>query len=106
MEMGMDTIHVSNMSHCANVGYLNRGDTLAVQAFYNTTMYAPMMGPNNTLEPVMGIAIVYVISNGSSTTSSVSTSGSSRSTRGVPFIERAAIAAAIAAPLIPLAFAF
>jgi hypothetical protein len=75
MSMGIDNVHISNMSTCSDVGTLHKGDNLTVQAFYDTNLRAPMMGANGTLEPIMGIALVY-IANGTAAnaTSSNSTS--------------------------------
>jgi hypothetical protein len=78
MSMGIDNVHISNMSTCSDVGTLHQGDNLTVQAFYNTNLHAPMMGANGTLEPIMGIALVYV-ANG---TAANATSSNSTSTTG------------------------
>jgi hypothetical protein len=79
MNVGIDNVHISNMSTCYDVGMLNKGDNLTVQAFYNTNLHAPMLGTNGTLEPIMGISLVYVANgtapNATMTNSSLSMSG-------------------------------
>jgi hypothetical protein len=78
--MPMSMTHVSNISICTNVGNFNAGDGFGIQANYNITDHAPMLGSDNTIEPVMGISIIYVrTGNGSSSSGSPSQTGSSPS---------------------------
>jgi hypothetical protein len=60
MNMGADTVHISSISTCHNVGVIGVGDILSVTAYYNSTEYALMTNTNGTLMPIMGIALVYV----------------------------------------------
>ena len=60
MNMGNDTVHISSISTCHNVGIIGIGDILSVTAYYNSTEYALMTNTNGTLAPIMGIALVYV----------------------------------------------
>ena len=53
-------VHVSGLSTCTNVGRVEVGDKLGVKAYYDTTLHEPMEAHDGGLEPVMGIAIMYV----------------------------------------------
>jgi hypothetical protein len=78
--MSMAMTHVSNITTCTKVGNFNTGDSFGIQADYNITDHAPMLGANGTIEPVMGISILYIKQgNGSSSSGSPSPSGSSPS---------------------------
>jgi hypothetical protein len=68
--MGM---HISSFSECST-GQVNLGDNLTVTAFYNTTEYMPMMNPDGSLAPIMGIALLYLAQNETYTSTSISTS--------------------------------
>lgn len=57
--MGGDVIHISNISYCANATSIKPGDKLSVRAFYNTTLHQAMVDSTGTVEPVMGISILY-----------------------------------------------
>lgn len=57
-DMGM--MHISSMSSCENAGRVEEGDQWTVTAHYDTTLHAPMLNHDGTLEPIMGIALVYV----------------------------------------------
>lgn len=59
MNMG---IHISSFSQCLS-GRIEIGDKLSIIAFYNTSEYAPMMNMDGSLEPVMGIALLYLAQN-------------------------------------------
>jgi hypothetical protein len=49
------------MSACGeDVGRVQAGDTWSVTAHYNTKMHEPMVNADGSLEPIMGIALVYV----------------------------------------------
>jgi hypothetical protein len=60
MNMGTDTIHISSISSCSNMGTIGIGDTLSITAYYNSTEHALMTNTNGTFAPIMGIAIAYV----------------------------------------------
>jgi hypothetical protein len=78
--MSMSMTHISNITTCTNVGNFNSGDSFGIQADYNITDHAPMLGSNGTIEPVMGISILYVkTENSSSSSGSPSQSGPSPS---------------------------
>jgi hypothetical protein len=77
---GMDMVHISSISTCANAGSVSVGDEWSVNAFYNTSEYSPMMESDNALAPIMGISLLYIAHNGSTVAASnVSTSSSSTS---------------------------
>lgn len=63
--------HISSLSECST-GQLNTGDNLTVTAYYNTTEYAPMVNTDGSLAPIMGIGILYVALNETSTSTSIS----------------------------------
>jgi hypothetical protein len=59
--MNMSSMHISRMSACEeDVGRVQAGDTWSVTAHYNTKMHGPMVNADGSLEPIMGIALVYV----------------------------------------------
>jgi hypothetical protein len=58
--MNMSSMHISHMTACEDVGRVHEGDTWSVTAYYDTKMHAPMVNADGTLEPIMGIALVYV----------------------------------------------
>jgi len=53
--------HISSMTRCEDVGRVEPGDKWRLMAHYDTTQHAPMMSNDGTLEPVMGIALAYVV---------------------------------------------
>ena len=55
-----EDVHVSGLSTCTNLGRVEVGDKLGVTAYYDTTLHEPMEAHDGELEPVMGIAIMYV----------------------------------------------
>ena len=57
---GTEMEHISYQSACPNVGALSVGDTMNITAYYDTARRAPMVGNDGSLEPIMGISIVYV----------------------------------------------
>ena len=61
MEMTMNTSHISSISTCSNVGIIKAGDRWSVSAYYNTSKYAPMTDSDGSLEPIMGISLVYFV---------------------------------------------
>jgi len=52
--------HISHISKCTNLGAMKPGDEWSITAYYNTSKHTPMTNMDGTLEPVMGIALVYV----------------------------------------------
>ncbi|KAI9733658.1 MAG: hypothetical protein M1834_003260 [Cirrosporium novae-zelandiae] len=60
MDMDMEMVHISSITCNPKQSFLNIGDELSVQAFYNTTDYSPMLNSDGTLAPIMGISILYV----------------------------------------------
>jgi hypothetical protein len=60
MNMGADTVHISSISTCYNVGVIGIGDILSITAYYNSTEHALMTNTNGTLAPIMGISLIYV----------------------------------------------
>ena len=83
--MGMDMVHISSMSGCTNDGMVNVGDEWSVTAFYNTSEYAPMQNSDGTLAEIMGISLMYVAvndtssGNGTATGTSTATASSTSS---------------------------
>ena len=69
-EMGM---HISRMSTCQNAGRVEVGDEWTVKAHYDTKLHAPMVNMDGSLEPIMGIALLYVAGTDGSKASEVST---------------------------------
>jgi len=73
MEAGYDTYgsedqqkqHISSISHRTNIGPIEPGDKWSLTAHYDTTLHEPMATYDGDLEPIMGIAIVYVAENNS-----------------------------------------
>jgi hypothetical protein len=83
MNMGADTIHISSISTCSNMGTIGIGDTLSITAYYNSSEHALMTNTNGTLAPIMGIAIVYV-ADLNLTLTAVNSSGNGASGTGAP----------------------
>lgn len=54
-----DIPRVSSLSTCTNLGRMEVGDLWSVQGDYNIVKHTPMGGAGH-LEPVMGIALLYV----------------------------------------------
>ena len=53
-------MHISSMTSCENAGKVQKGDEWTVTAHYDTKVHAPMVNMDGSLEPIMGIALVYV----------------------------------------------
>lgn len=53
--------HLSRIPFCTNVGYVAPGDEFSVTASYDTSKHAPMVNEDGSLEPIMGIALVYIV---------------------------------------------
>lgn len=58
--MNMSGMHISRMTACENVGSVREGDRWSVTARYDTKMHEPMVNADGSLEPIMGIALIYV----------------------------------------------
>ena len=52
--------HIDRLSTCADVGETGKGDEWSVKSYYDTKLHAPMRNMDGSLEPVMGISLVYV----------------------------------------------
>jgi hypothetical protein len=76
---GMNMEHISSISTCANAGSVSVGDEWSVNAYYNTSEYAPMMDSDNKLAPIMGISLLYIAHNGSTAAASNATATTSSS---------------------------
>lgn len=83
MGMGADTIHISSISSCSNMGTIGVGDTLSITAYYNSTEYALMTNTNGSFAPIMGIAIAYV-ADLNLTVTAVNSSGNGATGTGAP----------------------
>jgi hypothetical protein len=86
MDMSMDMVHVSSLSACADDGSLAVGDTMSITAHYNTSEYMPMTDMNGTLEPIMGISLVYIalgeVASANATGSNGTSGGTASSSAG------------------------
>ena len=58
---GMEMSHIVRMSDCSDAGRISIGEEWSVQAQYDLTNHEPMLNEDGQPEPVMGIAIVYVV---------------------------------------------
>jgi hypothetical protein len=58
---GAEMSHITNMSECHDVGRMRIGEEWAVKAQYDTGKHEPMFDGNGNPEPIMGIAMVYVV---------------------------------------------
>jgi hypothetical protein len=61
MEMNMTVEHISSLSTCYNLGSFKAGDEWSLTAYYNTSEYMPMQNTDGSLEPIMGISLVYFV---------------------------------------------
>jgi hypothetical protein len=61
--MNTDTVHLSSMLVCENLGYLKRGDTLSSVATYDFSKNPGMKNDEGVLGAVMNIALVFVIAD-------------------------------------------
>jgi len=53
--------HIVRMSECSDVGRIRIGEEWSVKAQYDLEKHEPMLDEHGQPEPVMGIAIVYVV---------------------------------------------
>ena len=60
VSMSAEPEHISHMSDCTDLGPTKPGDDWSITAYYNTSKYTPMTNMDGSLEPVMGISLVYV----------------------------------------------
>jgi hypothetical protein len=56
--------HIDRLSTCLDVGDTRKGDEWSVKSYYDTKLHAPMRNMDGSLEPVMGISLVYVAAGG------------------------------------------
>ncbi|KAJ9614988.1 hypothetical protein H2200_001062 [Cladophialophora chaetospira] len=54
------TDHISSIDTCTMAGETNPGDEWLINAYYDTSVHKPMTLMDGSLEPVMGIMLVYV----------------------------------------------
>ncbi|KAK3628186.1 hypothetical protein LTR56_018798 [Elasticomyces elasticus] len=61
---GFATGHIARMQSCLNAGSTLPGDQFYIKAYYDTNAHTPMTtADNDTLEPVMGIALAYLVAS-------------------------------------------
>lgn len=60
-EQGIERSHITKMSECYDVGRMSIGEKWSVKADYDLEKHAPMLDEHGEPEPVMGIALVYVV---------------------------------------------
>jgi len=60
---GGTTEHISSIETCSMTGETTPGDGWFITAYYDTTLHEPMALMDGSLEPVMGIMLVYVASS-------------------------------------------
>ncbi|EMC95003.1 hypothetical protein BAUCODRAFT_521522 [Baudoinia panamericana UAMH 10762] len=53
--------HIAHIPVCTDVGAVDRNDQWTIKAYYDTIEHPPMALDDGSLEPVMGIAIAYVV---------------------------------------------
>lgn len=54
-------LHIKAMPVCLDAGRVKPGDEFNLTATFNTVEYAPMVNNDGTLEPIMGVAVAYVV---------------------------------------------
>jgi hypothetical protein len=54
-------MHISRIPSCADVGNVVATDAFDIKVTYDTRVHPPMQNADGSLEPVMGIAIAYVV---------------------------------------------
>ncbi|KAE9376218.1 hypothetical protein N431DRAFT_404411 [Stipitochalara longipes BDJ] len=57
----MEMSHITRMSECSDVGRISAGEDWTVKAQYDLDKHKPMLDEHGEPEPVMGIAVVYVV---------------------------------------------
>lgn len=58
---GMDMSHISYMSPCYDPGQIQEGEQWTLKARYDLDAHEPMLDGDGEPEPVMGIALLYLI---------------------------------------------
>lgn len=53
-------VHISHISECTRLGAVRPGDEWSLTAYYNTSKHTPMTNMDGSLEPIMGISLIYV----------------------------------------------
>jgi len=66
-DSGVDSIstnanmmHISSISECTDLGSVQPGDEWSITAYYDTSKHSPMTNMDGSLEPVMGISLIFV----------------------------------------------
>lgn len=58
---GIEMSHITRMSECHDIGRMNIGEKWTVKAQYDLGKHGTMLDRHGNPEPVMGIAVVYVV---------------------------------------------
>ncbi|KAK1063114.1 hypothetical protein LTR33_012353 [Friedmanniomyces endolithicus] len=58
-----DTDHIARIDSCTDVVATAPGDQWYIRAYYDTIAHLPMAANDGSLEPVMGIALAYVVAS-------------------------------------------
>ncbi|KAK0946403.1 hypothetical protein LTR29_002165 [Friedmanniomyces endolithicus] len=58
-----DADHIARIDSCTNDVVTAPGDEWFIRAYYDTSIHAPMASNDGSLEPVMGIALAYVVAS-------------------------------------------
>ncbi|KAK5148357.1 hypothetical protein LTR32_000323 [Rachicladosporium monterosium] len=58
-----DTDHIARIDSCTDVVATAPGDQWYIRAYYDTIAHPPMAANDGLLEPVMGIALAYVVAS-------------------------------------------
>ncbi|KAK3111918.1 hypothetical protein LTR53_012355 [Teratosphaeriaceae sp. CCFEE 6253] len=53
--------HIAGMSSCLGAGSVKPGEQWHIKAYYDTIFHPPMVANDGSLEPVMGIALAYLV---------------------------------------------
>jgi hypothetical protein len=91
--------HILHIPFCLDAGSIAFGDELSVTASYDTIKHAPMVNEDGSLEPIMGIALAYILQE------STPMRGLGNQT-GFGWIMRTAIASAVVLLVAGSAYAF
>ena len=52
--------HIESIARCTDLGSTVQGDEWSLVAYYDTSLHAPMTNMDGSLEPVMGISLVFI----------------------------------------------
>ncbi|TKA83842.1 hypothetical protein B0A55_00111 [Friedmanniomyces simplex] len=55
--------HIARIDSCTNAGVTAPGDQWFIKAYYDTVAHPPMAANDGSLEPVMGIALAYLVAS-------------------------------------------